>query len=84
MAIELASKKIRVNALCPGAVMTPMQLAEYTEEMFKEVNQNIPLARHADPGEIAAFAAFLSSDEASFITGHYYIIDGGEMARAVL
>ncbi|MCE3269092.1 MAG: 2-(S)-hydroxypropyl-CoM dehydrogenase [Burkholderiales bacterium] len=55
MAIELAAKKIRVNALCPGAVITPMQLKEYTDEMFKKVNQNIPLSRHAKPEEIANF-----------------------------
>lgn len=84
MAIELASKKIRVNALCPGAVMTPMQKAEYTDKMFQEVNKNIPLKRHADPIEIANFIAFLVSDEASFMTGHYYVVDGGEMARAIL
>ena len=81
MAVELAPA-IRVNALCPGAVMTPMQQAEYTEEMFAAVNANIPLGRHADPAEIAAFFAFLASDEARFITGHHYVIDGGEIARA--
>ncbi|HWW71488.1 MAG TPA: SDR family NAD(P)-dependent oxidoreductase [Duganella sp.] len=81
MAVELAPG-IRVNALCPGAVMTPMQQAEYTPEMFEAVNANIPLGRHADPSEIAAFFAFLASDEAKFITGHHYVIDGGEIARA--
>jgi NAD(P)-dependent dehydrogenase (short-subunit alcohol dehydrogenase family) len=74
--------EIRVNALCPGAVMTPMQSAEYTQEMFRKVNANIPLGRHAAPSEIAAFLAFLASDEAKFITGHHYVIDGGETARA--
>ena len=81
MAVELAPA-IRVNAVCPGAVMTPMQKAEYTEEMFAAVNANIPLGRHADPTEIAAFFAFLASDEAAFITGHHYVIDGGELSRA--
>lgn len=81
MAVELAPA-IRVNALCPGAVMTPMQKAEYTEEMFAKVNANIPLGRHAEPSEIAAFFAFLASDEAAFITGHHYVIDGGELSRA--
>lgn len=83
MAVELAPA-IRVNALCPGAVMTPMQQAEYTDEMFAAVNANIPLGRHADPAEIAAFFAFLASDEAAFITGHHYVIDGGELSRAAL
>ncbi len=79
MAFELAPK-IRVNAVCPGAVMTPMQMAEYTDEMFEEVNNNIPLGRHASPEEIAAFFTFLASDEASFMTGHEYVIDGGEIS----
>lgn len=83
MADELAPR-IRVLALCPGAVLTPMQKAEYTEEMFEQVNANIPLGRHADPSEIAAFLAFLASDDARFMTGQHYIVDGGETARAAL
>jgi NAD(P)-dependent dehydrogenase (short-subunit alcohol dehydrogenase family) len=83
MAVELAPQ-IRVIALCPGAVLTPMQRAEYTDEMFRQVNENIPLGRHADTAEIAQFMAFLASDDARFITGHHYIVDGGETARAAL
>ena len=83
MAVELAPD-IRVIAMCPGAVMTPMQMAEYTQEMFDEVNANIPLGRHADPSEIAGVFAFLASDEARFMTGHHYIVDGGELARSAM
>jgi NAD(P)-dependent dehydrogenase (short-subunit alcohol dehydrogenase family) len=79
MALELAPK-IRVNAIAPGYVLTPMQRAEYTDEMLEEVNRKIPLKRHAQPEEIAAFFAFLASDEATYITGHIYPIDGGELA----
>ncbi len=69
---------LRVNAICPGYVLTPMQKAEYTAEMFAEVNASIPMRRHADPEEIAAVFAFLASSEASYITGGTIIADGGE------
>ena len=78
MALELAPK-IRVVAVCPGYVMTPMQEAEYTPEMMEVVNSKLPLKRHGRPEEIASLFAFLASDEASYITGHEYIIDGGEI-----
>jgi NAD(P)-dependent dehydrogenase (short-subunit alcohol dehydrogenase family) len=79
MALELAPA-VRVNAVAPGYVMTPMQRAEYTDQMLEEVNAKIPLGRHATPEEVAALFAFLASDEAAFITGHVYPIDGAEIA----
>jgi len=79
MALELAPL-VRVNAVCPGYVLTPMQEAEYTPEMMQEVNRKIPLGRHADPSEIAALFAFLASDDARYITGQTIVIDGGETA----
>jgi meso-butanediol dehydrogenase/(S,S)-butanediol dehydrogenase/diacetyl reductase len=79
MALELAPK-VRVCAVAPGYVMTPMQRAEYTDEMIAEVNRKIPLRRHAQPDEIAALFAFLASDDAQNITGHVYTCDGGETA----
>jgi len=71
---------IRANSICPGYVMTPMQKAEYTEEMFAVVNEGIPLKRHADPEEVGALYAFLASSDASYITGQFIPIDGGETA----
>lgn len=79
MALELAPN-IRVNCVCPGYVLTPMQKAEYTEEMLAEVNEGIPMKRHAEPEEIAALFAFLASDDAKYITGADIRIDGGETA----
>ena len=79
MALELAPK-VRVCAVAPGYVLTPMQHAEYTDAMLAEVNRKIPLRRHAQPEEIAALFAFLASDDAQNITGHVYTCDGGETA----
>jgi meso-butanediol dehydrogenase / (S,S)-butanediol dehydrogenase / diacetyl reductase len=79
MALELAPS-VRVNAVCPGYVLTPMQKAEYTPEMLEQVNAAIPLGRHAKPEEIAALYAFLASDEGAYFTGAVISMDGGETA----
>jgi len=79
MALELAPK-VRVCAVAPGYVLTPMQRAEYTDEMLEAVNQKVPLRRHAKPEEIAALFAYLASDDAAYATGQVYTMDGGETA----
>ncbi|HEY6182295.1 MAG TPA: SDR family oxidoreductase [Terriglobales bacterium] len=79
MALELAPK-VRVCAVAPGYVLTPMQRAEYTDEMLEAVNSKIPLRRHASPEEVAGLFAFLASDDAAYLTGHVYTIDGAETA----
>jgi meso-butanediol dehydrogenase / (S,S)-butanediol dehydrogenase / diacetyl reductase len=79
MALELAPR-VRVCAVAPGYVLTPMQRAEYTDEMLEELNRKIPLGRHAKPEEVAALFAFLASDDAAYMTGHVYTIDGAETA----
>ena len=71
---------LRANCVCPGYVLTPMQRAEYTDEQLVEVNDGIPMKRHADPSEVAALYAFLASDEAKYITGQFIPLDGGETA----
>jgi len=79
MALELAPR-VRVNCVCPGYILTPMQAAEYTPEMLRAFQAKIPLDRLGKPEDVAALFAFLASDEAAFITGQTFVIDGGEIA----
>jgi len=79
MALELAPK-VRVNAVCPGYILTAMQKAEYSAEMLRASESKVPLRRWGKPEEVAALFAFLASDEAKFITGQCLVIDGGEIA----
>jgi NAD(P)-dependent dehydrogenase (short-subunit alcohol dehydrogenase family) len=72
MASQYAKDKIRVNALCPGATMTPL-----LEKVDHEFIKMIPMGRMADPDEIAKGAVYLASDDSSFMTGANLVIDGG-------
>jgi meso-butanediol dehydrogenase/(S,S)-butanediol dehydrogenase/diacetyl reductase len=83
LALEWAPT-VRVNAVCPGYVLTPMQEAEYTPEMLAQVNDRIPLGRHATPEELAGLFAYLASDEAAYFTGSVIVMDGGETAGSVV
>ncbi|HWK67261.1 MAG TPA: glucose 1-dehydrogenase [Rhizobiaceae bacterium] len=82
-AIEYGGQGIRVNVLCPGSFRTPMTERLYGGDESK-VAAAMPLGRLAEPQEIAAVAAWLCSDEASFITGATYLADGGRMAGSTL
>jgi len=77
MALELAPI-VRVAAVSPGYVLTPMQRAEYSDAMLDAVNGKIPSGRHGKPEEIAGLFAFLASEDAAFATGHVYVMDGAE------
>jgi 3alpha(or 20beta)-hydroxysteroid dehydrogenase len=75
-ALEHAADRIRVNAICPGPVRTPM-----SEEEGDASVDVTPLRRRAEPGEISAAVAFLASDDAVYITGAELAVDGGYLAR---
>jgi meso-butanediol dehydrogenase/(S,S)-butanediol dehydrogenase/diacetyl reductase len=79
MALELAPA-VRVNAVCPGWILTPMQEAEYSPEMRRAFAEKVPLRKLGRPEDVAALFAFLASDDAAFITGQTFVIDGGEIA----
>lgn len=89
-ALELARRGIRVNAICPGAVDTPMsnparldpdadpeETSRALDELYREL---VPLGRIGRPEEVARLALFLTSDDSSYITGQPFVIDGGWLA----
>jgi len=83
LAVELAPRGIRVNAVCPGPVDTPMLRAEFEtsaqpERARRAEVATIPLGRLGEPRDIAAVVAFLASDEAAFVTGAAWPVDGGK------
>jgi NAD(P)-dependent dehydrogenase (short-subunit alcohol dehydrogenase family) len=80
MAIELGKHGIRVNALCPGYILTP--LTESLDDpgfVAAYVREKIPIGRAGKPADVAAAYAFLASDEAAFIHGAELVIDGGQL-----
>jgi NAD(P)-dependent dehydrogenase (short-subunit alcohol dehydrogenase family) len=78
MALELAEHNVRVNAVAPGVIATPRNKAD-AESLHTEV----PLGRPGKPEEVAALVAWLCTDEAAYVTGSSYVIDGG-MIQQVL
>ena len=81
LALDLADRRIRVNAVCPGYVRTPMTEPSLADpDTLSGILALIPLGRVAEPDEIASTIAFLASDEAAYITGSAVVIDGGRSA----
>jgi len=81
LAIEWAKYGIRVNALSPGPIMTPLQREAFpSEKLLDARNKAIPMNRHGTPEEMAKVAIFLASDDSSYITGANITADGGSLA----
>lgn len=77
-ALDLAGKKIRVNAIAPGRVNTPMiEYSNISEEQRKADEAKYPLKRYGEPNDIASAAIYLLSDESAWVTGQQLVIDGG-------
>jgi 3-oxoacyl-[acyl-carrier protein] reductase len=81
LAMQLASDGIRSNTMYPGMTLTPLQARWDSEEKKNEVAQHVPLGRIGTTGELAATAAFLLSDGASYITGAELVVDGGLLLK---
>ena len=79
-ALELATKNIRVNAVAPGPILTPMLLRDWQGGVEKAAS-GVPMGRVGDANEVAEAVGWLCSDRASFITGHVLPIDGGMMCK---
>jgi NAD(P)-dependent dehydrogenase (short-subunit alcohol dehydrogenase family) len=79
LGVQFAREGIRVNALCPGPVNTPLLRELFAKDPERAARRlvHIPMGRFAEPEEIAAAVAFLASDDASFITASSFIVDGG-------
>jgi NAD(P)-dependent dehydrogenase (short-subunit alcohol dehydrogenase family) len=84
-AAEYAKAGIRINALCPGFIHTPMIESKVQDntELKTWVNNQVPIGRLGTPEEIAEVAIWLCSDTASFVTGHAMVVDGGSLTQPI-
>src|SRR5262245_32966934 len=85
LGVQFARDGIRVNALCPGPVATPLLMELFAKDPERAARRlvHIPMGRFAEPEEIASAVAFLASDDASFITASTFLVDGGLTAAYV-
>jgi NAD(P)-dependent dehydrogenase (short-subunit alcohol dehydrogenase family) len=85
MALDHVKDGIRINAVCPGEVNTPMLASERSEpvtpEFMQQLAATVPMGRLAEPVEIARVVLFLASDAASYMTGSLVTVDAGYTAR---
>ena len=85
LGVQFARQGVRVNALCPGPVATPLLMDLFAADPERAARRlvHVPMGRFARPEEIAATVAFLASDDASFITASTFLVDGGISAAYV-
>lgn len=85
LGVQFARQGIRVNALCPGPVNTPLLKELFAKDPERAARRliHVPVGRFAEPEELAAAVAFLASDDASFITASTFLVDGGISAAYV-
>ena len=81
LAREVAADNVRVNAVSPGVIDTPMQRRFSSDERLRRIEQRIPLGRLGSPAECARVIAFLASDAASYIVGETIEVNGGLLMR---
>ena len=79
-ALELATQKVRVNAVAPGPILTPMLLRDWQGDVEKAA-AGVPMRRVGEANEVAEAVVWLCSDRASFVTGHVLPVDGGMMCK---
>ena len=79
LGVQFARQGVRVNALCPGPIATPMLMELFAKDPERAARRlvHVPMGRFGEPAEIAAAVAFLASDDASFITASSFVVDGG-------
>ncbi len=82
MAVDLAPYGIRVNAVAPGYIVTPLSLGMDSPEFMEYYRSKlVPLGRLGNPQDVSGMFAFLASDDASFMTGHTLVVDGGQLSH---
>ena len=83
MAVNLAPHHIRVNAVAPGPIDVPRSRGQHNDERRSGWQRAVPAGRYGEPHEVAAVAAFLGSDEASYVNGQTIVVDGGFTAAGL-